>query len=285
MPPGRANYPFLAKAMAKTVLITGASSGIGYETAKVFQQQGWNVVATMRSPDKAGELAQLPNVLCLPLDVTDAATIQAAIAAALQRFSTLDVVINNAGYGLIGPFEACTPAQIERQFATNVFGLMAVTRAVLPQMRSQQSGLIINVASIGGRLAFPLYSLYHSTKWAVEGFSDSLRYELEPFNIQVKLIEPGPIKTDFYTRSPDLAQQPGLTAYDGFVAQVLPKLTTAGETGSPPTVTAQIIYRAATDGRNQLRYPAGGNAGLLLLLRKLLPDSLFSQIVRAVTLS
>jgi len=271
--------------MAKTVLITGASSGIGYETAKLFQQRGWNVVATMRSPDKAGDLANRPNVLCLPLDVTQEATIQAAIAAAMQHFATLDVLVNNAGYGLLGPFEACTPEQIERQFATNVFGLMAVTRAVLPYFRQQQSGLIINVASIGGRLAFPLYSLYHGTKWAVEGFSESLRYELEPFNIAVKIIEPGPIKTDFYTRSPDLAQQPGLTAYDGFVQKVLPRVTQIGETGSPPTVTANVIYRAATDGRRKLRYPAGGNAGPLLLLRKLLPDSLFSQIVRAVTLS
>lgn len=266
--------------MPKTILITGASSGIGKATTLLFQRQGWNVVATMRSPETASDLAALDRVLCLRLDVTDRDSIAAAVEAALQQFQTIDVLLNNAGYGVIGPFEASTPEQVERQFATNVFGLMNVTRAVLPHFRQRRSGLIINVSSIGGRLAFPLYSLYHSTKWAVEGFTDSLRYELEPLNIRVKLIEPGPIKTDFYDRSADVVAQPNLSVYDAFVAKVLPKLNRAGANGSPPEVTAQVIYRAATDGSDCLRYPAGGNAGPLLFLRKLLPDTLFSQVVR-----
>jgi NAD(P)-dependent dehydrogenase (short-subunit alcohol dehydrogenase family) len=270
--------------MPKTVFITGASTGIGYATAQLFHQKGWNVVATMRSPEKAIDLAELENVLCLPLDVTNFSTIQPAVDAALERFAAIDVLVNNAGYGLIGPFEACTAEQIQRQFATNVFGLMEVTRAFLPHFRSRSSGVIINIASIGGRTAFPLYSPYHATKWAVEGFTDSLQYELAPFNIRVKIIEPGPIKTDFYTRSPDIAQQPGLTAYDDFVAKVMPTMTKAGETGSPPDVTAAVIFQAATDNSQRLRYPAGGNAGFLLLLRKLLPDSMFRAIVRAATI-
>jgi short-subunit dehydrogenase len=143
----------------------------------------------------------------------------------------------------------------------------------------------MNVSSIGGQMAFPLYSLYHSTKWAVEGFSDSLQYELEPFNIRVKIIEPGPIKTDFYDRSADLASQPGLTAYDAFAAKVMAAMNSKGATGSPPEVTAQVIYRAATDGSRRLRYPAGGNAGALLFLRKLLPDSWFEVIIRGAALS
>lgn len=269
--------------MPKTVLITGASSGIGRETALIFQRHGWNVAATMRSPETS-DLAALERVLCLRLDVTDGASIEQAIAATLERFQQIDVVVNNAGYGLVGAFEACTVAQIEQQFATNVFGLMNVTRAVLPHMRQRRSGVIVNISSIGGQLAFPLYSPYHATKWAVEGFSDSLRYELEPFNIAVKLIEPGPIKTDFYQRSMAIATQPGLEDYDAFVKRVLPSINKAGETGSPPSVTAQVIYRAATDGSRRLRYPAGGNAGMLLLLRKLLPDGLFSAIVRAGTM-
>jgi NAD(P)-dependent dehydrogenase (short-subunit alcohol dehydrogenase family) len=270
--------------MAKTVLITGASTGIGYATAVLFQRQGWNVVATMRSPQKAGELTKLSNVLCLPLDVTEPESIQPAIATALQTFGSIDVLINNAGYALMGAFETCTPEQIERQFATNVFGLMAVTRALLPHFRQQQAGIIINVASIGGRMALPLYSLYHATKWAVEGFSESLQYELEPFNIQVKVIEPGPIKTDFYDRSADLAQTNELTAYDAIAAKVLPNLNKAGQNGAPPEKTAQVIYKAATDGSRQFRYPAGGNAGWLLFLRKLLPDGMFSQIIRSTIL-
>ncbi|MGV0025607.1 SDR family oxidoreductase [Phormidesmis priestleyi] len=266
--------------MTKTVLITGASTGIGYETAILFQKKGWNVVATMRSPQKASP--DLQNVLCL--DVTDPNSIEQAIATTLEKFRSIDVLINNAGYSLIGAFEACTPEQIERQFATNVFGLMSVTRAVLPYFREQRSGTIINIASIGGKMAFPLYSLYHSTKWAIEGFSDSLQYELEPFNIRVKVIEPGPIKTDFYGRSLDLAQKPGLTAYDAFAAKVIPNLKKAGETGSPPQKVAEIIYQAVTDDSKKLRYPAGGNAGMLLLMRKFLPDSLFSKIVRNSTI-
>ena len=270
--------------MAKTVLITGASTGIGLATAKLFQQRGWNVVATMRSPEKASDLMILNNTLCLRLDVTDSDSIAQAVTAALEKFSTIDVLINNAGYALLGVFEACTPEQIERQFATNVFGLMTVTRAVLPHFREQRSGTIINIASIGGKMAFPLYSLYHSTKWAVEGFSESLQYELEPFNIRVRVIEPGPIKTDFYGRSTDPATRPGLTAYDEFAAKVTAKLKQAGNNGSPPEVTAQVIYQAAVDPSQRLRYPAGGNAGLLLLLRKLLPDRMFSTIVRSSTI-
>lgn len=269
--------------MTQTVFITGASSGIGLATAKLFQQQGWNVVATMRSPDKATELGSLERVICLPLDVTQPESIEQAIATTLSHFQRIDVLVNNAGYGLLGPFEATSPEQIQRQFDTNVFGLMNVTRAVLPHWRDRQSGLLINVSSIGGRLAFPLYSLYHSTKWAVEGFSESLRYELAPFNIRVKLIEPGPIKTDFYDRSAEVAHKPGLTAYDTFVEKALPSLRRSGEQGSPPEVTAQVIYRAATDGSDRLRYPAGGNAEGLLLSR-LLPDGLRQWLVRRVIL-
>jgi NADP-dependent 3-hydroxy acid dehydrogenase YdfG len=197
--------------MSKTVLITGASTGIGKATAQLFQQQGWNVVATMRSPEKSPELSDLPNVLCLPLDVTKADTIQAAIDRAIAEFGTIDVLINNAGYALIGAFEACDMADIRGQFETNVFGLMEVTRAILPHFRLRQQGILVNVASMGGRVAFPIYSPYHATKWAVDGFSESLQYELRQFNIKVKIIEPGAIKTDFYSRSISVAKKAGLT--------------------------------------------------------------------------
>jgi NAD(P)-dependent dehydrogenase (short-subunit alcohol dehydrogenase family) len=270
--------------MPKTVFITGASTGIGYATAMLFFKQGWNVVATMRSPEKATALADLSTVRCFRLDVTEPDSIALAIAQTIAEFGAIDVLINNAGYALMGPFEACTPEQIERQFATNVFGLMAVTRAVLPHFRDRRAGVIVNIASIGGRMAFPIYSLYHSTKWAVEGFSDALQYELAPFNIRVKIIEPGPIKTDFYDRSPDIATQPGLTAYDAFVAKVMPNMNQAGANGSPPAFVAEVIYRAATDGSAQLRYPAGGNAGLLLTLRKWLPDRWFHQLIRSTVI-
>jgi NAD(P)-dependent dehydrogenase (short-subunit alcohol dehydrogenase family) len=266
--------------MAKTVFITGASTGIGKATALLFYQQGWNVVATMRNPDRSPELSSLPNLLCLPLDVTQIPTIQPAIDMAIEQFGAIDVLVNNAGYALIGAFEACDPAEIERQFATNVFGLMAVTRSILPHFRHRQQGILVNVASVGGRVAFPLYSPYHATKWAVDGFSESLQYELRQFGIKVKIIEPGPIKTDFYSRSITVSKQAGLTDYDRYIAGTLPQMDKAGETGSPPEVTANVIYRAATDGSWKLRYPAGGNAGFLLAVRKLLPDGLFTSFIR-----
>jgi NAD(P)-dependent dehydrogenase (short-subunit alcohol dehydrogenase family) len=264
----------------KTILITGASSGIGLETAKIFHSNGWNVVATMRKPEKDNPLVQNPNILCLPLDVTSQETIQKAIDLAIAQYGAIDVLVNNAGYALVGAFEACSSEEIERQFATNVFGLMAVTRAILPHFRERRQGILVNIASIGGKMAFPLYSPYHATKWAVEGFSESLQYELKPFNIKVKIIEPGPIKTDFYSRSMAVAQKPGLTDYDGYVASVLPQMQNS-EVGSPPLVTAQVIYRAVCDGSWKLRYPAGGNAGLLLAIRKLLPDALFQKIIKS----
>jgi NAD(P)-dependent dehydrogenase (short-subunit alcohol dehydrogenase family) len=266
--------------MKKTVLITGSSSGIGREAVKTFQKNGWNVAATMRSPSKETELQNLPNVKLFTLDVTDIQSIHTTVADVIAAFGQLDAVVNNAGYGLVGPFEAATPEQIKRQFETNVFGLMNVTQAVIPVFRSQKSGTIIQVASVGGRITFPLYSLYHSTKWAVEGFSESLQYELEAFNIRMKIIEPGPIKTDFYDRSMDIMKRDGLTVYDAYVSRVMPNMMKAGATGSPASYTAGVIYEAASDGSKKIRYAAGGNAGGILFLRKLLPFRWFVNIVK-----
>jgi NADP-dependent 3-hydroxy acid dehydrogenase YdfG len=145
-----------------TVLITGASSGIGKAAALLFQKRGWNVVATMRSPDKVPDLQELERLVCIQLDVTEPATIEAAIAKAIDEFGSIDVVVNNAGYALMGPFESCGLDQIRRQFDTNVFGLMAVSQAVLSHFRDRKSGTLINISSMGGRLTFPLYSLYQS---------------------------------------------------------------------------------------------------------------------------
>lgn len=263
----------------QTVLITGASSGIGKATAQRFLAAGWNVAATMRQP---GAAADHPGLTLLPLDVTSPASIEAAIADAERLLGPLDVVVNNAGYGLVGPFEAATDEQIRRQFETNVFGLMNVVRAVLPGMRARRSGVIINVASMGGRITFPLYSLYHGTKWAVEGFSESLQYELEPFGIRVKIIEPGAIKTDFYDRSMDVITKAGLTAYDAFVQRAMPNMQRAGATAPGPEVVADAIFTAATDHSPRLRYSAATKG--ILALRRLLPDRLFMSVVRSAVL-
>lgn len=268
--------------MSKTILITGSSSGIGKETAKYFQAKGWNVAATMRTPEKADDLKNLANVELFRLDVTDEHSIRQAIAETQAKFGKIDAIVNNAGYGLVGAFEASTNEQIEKQFQTNVFGLMNVCREILPVFREQKSGIIVNVASMGGRITFPLYSLYHATKWAVEGFSESLQYEVEQFGIRVKIIEPGPIKTDFYDRSMDLTTKEGLTAYDDFIAQAMPNMQKAGEKAPAGKLVAEVIYKAVTDGKKTMRYTA--NSAAILTARKLLPDGIFFGIVKNAVL-
>lgn len=265
--------------MSGTVLITGASSGIGRATVKAFQQAGWKVAATMRRPEAESELPGLPNVSVLRLDVTDEASIRQAIRDTEHTLGPIDAVVNNAGYGLIGPFEASTPEQVERQFRTNVFGLMNVVREILPRMRERRRGTIINVASMGGRVTFPLYSVYHGTKWAVEGFTESLQYEVEPFGIRVKIIEPGPIRTDFFSRSIEIVR---LAAYDAFVNRALPNLQKAGENGADPADTAAVILRAATDGSTRIRYQS--NARSVLLLRRLFPDGAYMSVIKRAIL-
>jgi NAD(P)-dependent dehydrogenase (short-subunit alcohol dehydrogenase family) len=268
--------------MNKVVLITGASSGIGKETAKLFQVKNWKVAATMRSPEKANDLERIVDIECFRLDVTDSESIRTAISQTIERFGRIDVVVNNAGYGLVGPFEAATEEQIRRQFDTNVFGMMNVCREILPIFRDQKRGTIVNVASMGGRITFPLYSLYHATKWAVEGFSEALQYEVKQFGIRIKIIEPGPIKTDFYDRSQDLTRKDGLTAYDTFVDRALPNLQKAGANAPDGSVVAQTIYEAVTDDSWKMRYPVNSKA--ILAARKLLPDAAFFALVRNAVL-
>lgn len=263
--------------MSDTVFVTGASSGIGRAAVELFARRGWNVIATMRTPDPS--LAKLGMVTVLPLDVTEPASIRAAVVQGLAIYGGIDVVVNNAGYGLVGPFEWMSDSQIRRQFETNVFGLMNVTREVLPHFRQRKSGVLINVASMGGRITFPLYSAYHATKWAVEGFTESLQFELAPFGIRVRLVEPGPIKTDFYHRSLDVVSAPGDEGgYSSFVDRAMPGLGRAGETAPGPEVVAEAIYEAAVDESSRLRYTP--NSWSILALRKLLPDSAFFGVVR-----
>lgn len=242
----------------KSIVITGSSSGIGKATAKYFAERGWRVAATMRQPENETELNQVENISLYALDVTEEASIQTAAQQIIKDFGTVDVVLNNAGYAVMGPFEATTDEQIRRQFETNVFGLMNVTQAFLPHFRAKQAGMFINVSSIGGLLSLPFMSLYHGTKWTVEGFSESLSYELREFGIQVKIIEPGAIQTDFISRSMVRAAQPGLDAYNGTLEKFLSNMGTVS--GSNPEVVAEAIFQAATDGKTQLRYLVGAFA-------------------------
>ncbi|MDA9555621.1 SDR family oxidoreductase [Pelobium sp.] len=265
----------------KTIFITGASSGIGKSTAIYFAKKGWNVAATMRQPSLNSELNAFDNIKCYALDVLNEASIKQAFDLALADFGTIDVLVNNAGYAALGPFEAASKAQIEKQFDTNVIGLMSVCQTFIPYFRAQRKGAIINIASVGGRMTFPLYSLYHGTKWAVEGFSESLSFELRPFNIKVKLIEPGAIRTDFYDRSPDILKKEGLKVYDAYVDKISVNYLKAAAAAPGPEVVAKTIWRAANSNNFKLRYPVGSGAPFLLFIRRLLPDAWFMDLIRS----
>jgi NAD(P)-dependent dehydrogenase (short-subunit alcohol dehydrogenase family) len=271
----------------KTVLITGASSGIGLETALHFYDRGWNVVATMRNPQKRRTKLHekgLPDLV--HLDVMDADSIRSAIAYTLDKYQKIDVLVNNAGYAIYGPFEATTPEQTGRQFDTNVFGLMEVTRQLLPLFRRQRNGVLVNVTSMGGRIGFPLYTIYNSTKWALEGFSEALHYELKPLNIKVKVIEPGVVKTDFYDRSMDNVDCSEMAGdYDNILKRGEKRSgDKVLQNASEPYVVARVIYKAATDGSWRLRYTVGLDAWQVGLMRRLLPDRLFFRVLEKAVL-
>lgn len=256
--------------MAQTVLITGCSSGIGAAAVRRFAEQGWNVAATQRNPAAAHFESGTGSVATLSLDVTEPRSVSAAVGQVIERFGKIDVLINNAGYGLFGPFESATHDVIERQFQTNVFGVFAVTRAVLPNMRERAAGVIINVASLTGLIAMPLYSLYAASKFAVVGFSESLSHELAPLGIRVKVIAPGAVATDFSGRS--LART--FDGDGGPYADSIRKVTDvfAANRGtsnaSTPEQLAQALYDAATDGSAQVRYVVGDDATALMQTRK-----------------
>jgi short-subunit dehydrogenase len=256
--------------MSKTILITGASSGIGRETAKLFQSKGWNVVATMRNPENETELKQLKNVLVTKLDVLDLDSIENAIRDGVQKFNNIDVLLNNAGYGAYGPLESFPREKILRQFNTNVIGLLDVTRVILPHFRKNKKGMIINISSMGGKMTFPLGSLYHGTKFAVEGISESLRYEVEQFGGKVKIVEPGAIATDFAGRSFDFNHDENLSEYQTIVDKITTVFPKMIKNASPTSVVTKVIYEAATDDKNKLRYMAGKDAKLYNLFNKLL---------------
>jgi NADP-dependent 3-hydroxy acid dehydrogenase YdfG len=265
--------------MKKAILITGASSGIGKATAILFQQKGWNVIATMRKPEEEKELTALENVLVTRLDVTDVNSITMAVALGIEKFGKIDVLLNNAGYGAYGPLEATPLEKIERQFGTNVIGLLNTTKAVLPHFRENKSGVIINISSIGGKITFPLGTLYHGTKFAVEGLSEALHYEMKTIGVRVKIVEPGMVMTDFGGRSFDFSNNESLTEYQKLVQDVFTWFGSI-QSGSPASAIGEVIYTAATDNSDQLRYAAGKDAEMLLAKRHAEDDATFINDIR-----
>jgi len=263
--------------LKKTIFITGASSGIGKATAKYFQHRSWNVIATMRSPQTEKDLTKLDNVLVTRLDVQDPGSITAAVKAGIDKFGKIDVLLNNAGYGSYGVLEATPMEKIRRQFDVNVIGLLETTKAVLPHFRANKEGVIINISSMGGKITFPLGTLYHGSKFAVEGLSEALSFEMEAIGVKVKIVEPGAIRTDFAGRSFDFNYDESLAEYQGIVGKLFAAFGPLLERGSEPEVVAEVIYKAATDETDQLRYTAGADAQQIVANRKASDDATFLQ--------
>lgn len=266
--------------MTKTVLITGASSGFGKETAKLFQKKGWNVIATMRSPEKETELNTLNNVLITKLDLQDSDSIKNAINEGIIKFGKIDALVNNAGYGLMGVFESVTKDQIQRQYQVNVFGLMEVTQTLLPHFRENGNGVIINLSSFGGFTALPFGSLYNSTKFAVEGFSESLSLELAPLNIAVKMIQPGGVATSFRDGIEMIKNE--IPVYNPLMGSFFGRYAKTTEHLEKATAkdVAATIYTAVTDDKVQLRYVVGADAQFYIDSKMKNSDQDFVNLMR-----
>jgi NAD(P)-dependent dehydrogenase (short-subunit alcohol dehydrogenase family) len=238
----------------KTIFITGASSGLGKATAKLFSAKGWKVIATMRTPAKERELGELPNISVVELDVSNSKQI-IEVVKKVTATGSVDVVLNNAGYALAGPLEPSSDEQVIAQINTNELGAILVTKAFIPHFRERNSGMFLTTTSIGGLVSFPLNAVYHATKWALEGFAESLAFELGLFNISVKTISPGGINSHFGGNAQ-------MVEDDNYaeISQKMLRMFIDALPGSTPEQIAEVVYEAATDGKKQLRYVAGADA-------------------------
>ncbi|MEW4371334.1 SDR family oxidoreductase [Paenibacillus kandeliae] len=274
------------------VLITGSSSGFGLLTAITLARQGWQVIATMRDVSRRDELDRQAeeagvqgNIHCLRLDVTEPESIGEVLSIVMKQYGRLDVLINNAGYA-VGGFIEHVPMDVWRaQLETNVFGLIAVTREVLPIMRKQRSGQIINISSISGIAAFPGYAPYATSKFAIEGFSESLRHEMAAFGVHVVLVEPGAYQTAIWSKGLDDIHT-GATGepspYERQLDKILDYSRHSAEHAPHPQQVADVIARIVRKRRPRLRYPIGRGSGLLVWARRLLPAGLLEYIIQRV---
>ena len=265
--------------MRKVVLITGASSGIGKESAKLFVQKGYTVYGASRRLEKMNDLKEA-GVELLEMDVTDDASMVSGVNMILDKEARIDILVNNAGYGSFGALEDVPIPEARVQFEVNIFGLARLTQLVLPTMRKQHSGRIINISSIGGSLGEPHGSWYHATKFAVEGLSDCLRMELKQFGIEVVIIKPGAILTEWNTIAREnLLKVSGNTDYKTLAAKHVKMMEMADQKGSLPIVVARTIVKAAICRRPKTRYATGGGAKIILFVRKLLSDRMFDRMM------
>ena len=253
--------------MKKTILITGSNSGIGKITAEYFANKNWQVIATMRNLRKAGTLVNHPNIAIYELDVTDTGSIEKAKAAVINDFGKIDVVVNNAGFGCYGAFEPTTESEIDRQIAVNIKGVMMVTKIFLSHFRKNKSGLFINISSIAGLVSYPLASMYVCSKWAVEGFTEAICYELRPLGIRVKLVEPGGFKTNFQLEGISWSHDENMPEYIEQTNVTIEARKIRQSALPDPIAVAEKIFEAANDASDRLRYLVGDDANQMMAKR------------------
>ncbi len=269
--------------MSKTVLITGCSTGLGNITAKKFAKEGWNVVATMRNPDKSLEQENTDRIFVTQLDVTNPNSIDLAIEEGILRFGEINAVVNNAGGGFGSIFEATPMDVIRSNFETNVFGVMNVIKAIIPHFREIGGGTIVNISSSAGFGAPPFRPVYTATKHAVEGFSESLSYELESQKISVKLIEPGFMPTTNFMTSTVATQELTIpSSYQSYFETIMSGMSNSQEEFTDVNQVANQIYIAACDESDRLRYPVGPDSEALSNLRWSTSEEVYLEAAREI---
>jgi NAD(P)-dependent dehydrogenase (short-subunit alcohol dehydrogenase family) len=259
----------------KVALITGVSSGNGLAIVQLLAQRDFTVFGTSRNPEGIGKM---PNVEVLPLDVTSEASVEALLNAVLKTAGRVDILINNAGFVLGGALEETQLEEAKTQFETNFFGAVRMIQAVLPIMRKQRSGHIINVSSVVGLAPLPFLGYYSASKFALEGYTEALRQEVKPFNIQVSMVEPGFIKTNISSNQQETRQR--ISEYDPWREPTLEAVRQYIKKAPEPTLVARSVLHVIESNSPRLRYKVGKDAALLLGLRRFLPESLYERVVR-----
>jgi len=270
----------------KVAIVTGSSSGIGFAASVLLARNGIYTYASMRNITKANTIKEIAKKENLPLhviqlDVTDDKSVKSAVNNVLEEKKRIDVLVNNAGYGLMGCIEDISMEEVKAQFETNLFGIIRTTQAVLPAMRKQKHGIIVNVSSIAGRIGFPGTPAYISTKFALEGLSESMRYELEPFGIKVVIVEPGVVRTNFMNAA--ILARKALDSKSPY-AQLIQKVGTGFkllvEHGTPPEEVAKAILKAVTAENPEPRYLVGNDAAIIMEARKSMSDAEFEKFMK-----
>ena len=276
----------LSSSNQKVAVVTGSSSGIGFETSLTLARRGFFTYATMRNIGKGASIKSVATKEGLPirvaqLDVTEDRSINDAVHSIISDVGKIDVLVNNAGYGLNGAFEDLAMEEIKAQFETNLFGVIRVSQAVLPIMRKQKSGIIINISSAAGRFGYPGESAYVSTKFAIEGLSESMEYELEPFGIRVVLVEPGPIRTNFADGMVAAKKsQDRISPYAEFMKKLNAVLASIRENASSPDLVAKVVLKAVTSENPSLRYLAGKDMETWMEAKRSMSDEDFRKAIK-----